>query len=38
MHFLLDDILGSACLRCHEKDKNGLLMEPCAVELICERF
>lgn len=38
IHFLLDDILGSAVIRCLEKDKSGMLMEPNAVEIICERF
>lgn len=38
IHYLLDDILGSAVIRCLEKDKSGILMEPNAVELICERF
>uniref|UniRef100_A0A182NHQ4 Vacuolar protein sorting-associated protein 51 homolog n=1 Tax=Anopheles dirus TaxID=7168 RepID=A0A182NHQ4_9DIPT len=33
IHVLLDEILGSAVLRCHEPT----LMEPNAVEIICER-
>ncbi|CRL05073.1 CLUMA_CG018027, isoform A [Clunio marinus] len=36
IHYLLDDILGSAVIRCQEKA--GMLMEPNAVEIICERF
>lgn len=38
IYFLLDDILGSAVLRCYEKGSSGMLMEPNAVELIVERF
>ncbi|KAG5671805.1 hypothetical protein PVAND_001980 [Polypedilum vanderplanki] len=38
IYFLLDDILGSAVLRCMEKNPSGLLMEPNAVDLIVERF
>lgn len=33
IHVLLDEILGSAVLRCLEP----ILMEPNAVEIICER-
>ncbi|KAL7019939.1 hypothetical protein ACKWTF_011313 [Chironomus riparius] len=38
IYILLDDILGSAVLRCLEKNPSGMLMEPNAVDLIVERF